>query len=63
MGMDGEVGGRIRQMRDKAKELSQAAERTSDPQDRKRLQEKARKLESQAEQESSMGSGDIFPMQ
>ncbi|POX43421.1 small hydrophilic protein [Streptomyces sp. Ru73] len=63
MGMDGEVGGRIRQMRDKAKELSEAAERSSDPQDRERLKEKARKLQSQAEQESSMGSGDIFPME
>jgi hypothetical protein len=48
-------------MRDKAQELQAAAERASDPEEQKRLREKARRLRSQSEQESGMASGDIYP--
>lgn len=63
MSVSGESGGRIRQMREKAQELKQAAERATDPQERQRLRDKAQRLESQSEQESSMGGGDIYPPQ
>ncbi|MGW0735415.1 DUF6381 family protein [Streptomyces sp. NPDC002851] len=56
-----EVRARIQQMRDKAEELKATAERTNDPDERKRLQERARKLKSDAEQESMMRGGDIYP--
>ncbi|PBC80750.1 hypothetical protein SAMN05428945_4744 [Streptomyces sp. 2224.1] len=61
MSATGESHGRIQQMRDKAQELQAAAERAGDPEERKRLQEKARRLLSQSEQESGMASGDIYP--
>ncbi|MFD5430310.1 DUF6381 family protein [Streptomyces sp. NPDC127084] len=61
MSVSGEASGRVRQMRQKADELKQAAERSSDPEERRRLEEKARKLRDQSEQESAMGAGDIFP--
>lgn len=61
MSPSGESRGRIQQMRDKAQELQAAAERAGDPEERKRLQEKARRLASQSEQESGMASGDIYP--
>jgi hypothetical protein len=48
-------------MRDKAQELKAASERTSDPDERKRLQEKARRLQSQSEEESMERGGDIYP--
>ncbi|GFE18922.1 hypothetical protein Sgleb_69690 [Streptomyces glebosus] len=48
-------------MRDKAQELQAAAERAGDPEEQKRLREKARRLKSQSEQESGMASGDIYP--
>ncbi|MYR41937.1 DUF6381 family protein [Streptomyces sp. SID5910] len=52
---------RLRQMREKAKDLADAAERSSDPQQRDRLQKESRSLESRCEQESGMRSGDIYP--
>jgi chromosome condensin MukBEF MukE localization factor len=58
-----EIHERLQHMRDKAKELKESAERASDPQERKRLQEKSRSLESRTEQESAMRSGDIYPME
>ncbi|MER0478071.1 MULTISPECIES: DUF6381 family protein [unclassified Streptomyces] len=61
MSATGESHGRIQQMRDKAQELQAAAERTGDPEEQKRLKEKARRLLSQSEQESGMASGDIYP--
>lgn len=61
MSASGESRARLQQMRDKAGELRAAAERTSDPDERKRLQEKARRLQSQSEQESMMRGGDIYP--
>ena len=57
----GEARARIQQMRDKAQELKAAAARTNDPDERKRLEEKARRLQSQSEQESLMRGGDIYP--
>ncbi|MFE7829072.1 DUF6381 family protein [Streptomyces nigrescens] len=61
MSASGESRARIQQMRDKAQDLLAAAERAADPEERKRLQEKARRLRSQSEQESGMASGDIYP--
>ncbi|MFJ8546049.1 DUF6381 family protein [Streptomyces sp. NPDC093586] len=52
---------RLRRMREKAKNLADAAERTDDPQQRARLQEEARSLRSRCEQESAMRTGDIYP--
>ncbi|MER5546482.1 DUF6381 family protein [Streptomyces sp. NPDC001233] len=52
---------RLQQMRDKAREYAEAAERTSDPDERQRLQEKSRRLQSQCEQEGAMRGGDIYP--
>ncbi|GGL92146.1 hypothetical protein GCM10010129_39880 [Streptomyces fumigatiscleroticus] len=62
MGND-ETRERLQQMRGKSRELADAAERTSDPKERQRLREKARRLLSQSEQESAMRSGDIYPSQ
>ncbi|MGX1761267.1 DUF6381 family protein [Streptomyces lydicus] len=61
MSATGESHGRIQQMRDKAQELQAAAERAGDPEEQKRLREKARRLLSLSEQESGMASGDIYP--
>ncbi|MGA5561271.1 DUF6381 family protein [Streptomyces platensis] len=61
MSASGESRARIQQMRDKAQELQAAAERAGDPEEQKRLREKARRLQSQSEQESGMASGDIYP--
>lgn len=56
-----ETRSRIRQMRAKAQDLKQTAEQTNDPDERRRLTEKAGKLERQSEQESDMAAGDIYP--
>ncbi|MET9356861.1 DUF6381 family protein [Streptomyces sp. NPDC006617] len=61
MSAGGEARARLQQMRDKAQELNAAAERASDPDERKRLKEKAQRLQSQSEQESMMRAGDIYP--
>ncbi|WP_330334116.1 DUF6381 family protein [Streptomyces sp. NBC_00536] len=52
MSVAGESGGRAGQMRAKAQELNEAAERAADPQDRQRLKDKAKRLQEQSEQES-----------
>jgi hypothetical protein len=57
----GESRERIEQWREKAEELQAAAGRTSDPADRERLQEEARRLQSQSDQESLFRAGDIYP--
>ncbi|MFI9103545.1 DUF6381 family protein [Streptomyces fildesensis] len=57
-----ESNGRIRQMRAKAQELEQAAERATDPEHRQRLRDKARRLKDQSEQESSIAGRDSDPM-
>ncbi|AZM76982.1 small hydrophilic protein [Streptomyces sp. KPB2] len=61
MSASGEARARLQQMRDKADELKAASEQTSDPDERKRLQEKARRLQSQSEEESMERGGDIYP--
>ncbi|MFG3496414.1 DUF6381 family protein [Streptomyces sp. NPDC047928] len=62
MSVPDDLRGRLRQMREKAQELDQAAERATDPEQRQRLKEKARRLRSQSEQESGMAAGDIEPL-
>ncbi|MFR9676351.1 DUF6381 family protein [Streptomyces sp. TR06-5] len=52
---------RVQQMRAQLRDLSEAAERTQDPEQRERLREKARRMESRCEQESGMAGGDIYP--
>ncbi|WP_435615614.1 DUF6381 family protein [Streptomyces coelicoflavus] len=61
MSESGETRARLQQMRDKAQELQAASERAGDPDERKRLQEKARRLRSQSEEESMERGGDIYP--
>ncbi|MEU6105406.1 DUF6381 family protein [Streptomyces flaveolus] len=56
-----DVRERLRRMRKEAEDLADAAERTDDPQERARLREKSRSLQSRTEQESGMRSGDIYP--
>ncbi|MER7192881.1 DUF6381 family protein [Streptomyces flaveolus] len=56
-----EIRERLQRMRKEAKDLADAAERTDDPQERARLREKSRSLQSRTEQESGMRSGDIYP--
>ncbi|MBT1100115.1 DUF6381 family protein [Streptomyces sp. Tu10] len=50
-----------RQMREKAQQLAEAAERTSDPNERERLQKKSRTIRDRSEQQSAMEAGDIYP--
>ncbi|MCY0926671.1 DUF6381 family protein [Streptomyces sp. H27-H1] len=47
----GESLGRSRQLRDKAQELDDAATRSTDPHESRRLRDKARRLREQSEQE------------
>ncbi|MFF1594284.1 DUF6381 family protein [Streptomyces sp. NPDC058286] len=54
--------GRAQQMRAKAQDLEQAAERATDPQERQRLKDKARQLKEQSEHAGSTGKGNIDPM-
>ncbi|WP_328321283.1 DUF6381 family protein [Streptomyces sp. NBC_00388] len=61
MSSAGESGSRVQQMRAKAQDLKQAAERTTDPAEQRRLKDKARRLDRQSEQESDMAAGDIYP--
>lgn len=61
MSTAGESAGHVQQMRAKAQEMEEAAKNATDPGERRRLQDKARKLRSLSEQESGMASGDINP--
>ncbi|MFF2655460.1 DUF6381 family protein [Streptomyces sp. NPDC058045] len=63
MGTSDEMRDRIRETRRKADQLAHDAERSTDPEERKRLAEKARRLRSRCEQESGMSSGDIYPLE
>ncbi|MBT2448885.1 hypothetical protein J7F03_17660 [Streptomyces sp. ISL-43] len=47
----GETHGRSRQLRDKARELNEAAARSADPEESRRLREKAHRLQEQSEKE------------
>ncbi|MFJ8749100.1 DUF6381 family protein [Streptomyces sp. NPDC102441] len=62
MSVAGESGGRAQQLRAKSQELNEAAERATDPEQRQRLQDKARRLREQSEQESSMTDRGMDPM-
>ncbi|MFF1688006.1 MULTISPECIES: DUF6381 family protein [unclassified Streptomyces] len=53
--------GRAQQMRAKAQDLEQAAERATDPQERQRLKDKARQLKEQSEHAGGTGKPDIDP--
>ncbi|MGW6362345.1 DUF6381 family protein [Streptomyces sp. NPDC055092] len=53
--------GRAQQMRARAADLEQAAERAMDPQERQRLKDKARELREQSEHTSGTGKPDIDP--
>ncbi|MET7621536.1 DUF6381 family protein [Streptomyces sp. NPDC005408] len=59
----GGSGSHVRQLRQEAEGLKQEAERATDPEEQKRLQDKARKLFEQSEQESAMAAGDIYPQE
>lgn len=52
---------RLRQMRDKADELERQARDAGDPDERKRLHDKAERIKGQCDQESMMRAGDIYP--
>ncbi len=61
MSVASESGGRARQLREKAVELSAAAARTSDPELRHRLEEKAARLRQQSEQPGMDGQDAYAP--
>ncbi|CAH9416464.1 small hydrophilic protein [Streptomyces sp. TSRI0445] len=50
-----------RQMREKAQQLHEQAERASDPQERERLEKKSRTIRDRSAQQSAMEAGDIYP--
>ncbi|QGV76924.1 DUF6381 family protein [Streptomyces ficellus] len=62
MSMADEPSSRIHQMRAKAQELEQAAERATDPQEGKRLRDKAHRLKEQSEKERDIAGGNVDPM-
>ncbi|MEK8141634.1 DUF6381 family protein [Streptomyces sp. M10(2022)] len=62
MSVAGEFGGRAQQIRAEVQELNDEAERTSDPEARKRLTDKARRIQEQSEQERSTGIQNIDPI-
>ncbi|MFD4761235.1 DUF6381 family protein [Streptomyces sp. NPDC058439] len=51
MSVAGESGSRAQQMREKVQQLTEAAECTTDPQERQKLQEQARHLLEQSKQQ------------
>ena len=51
----------VRELREEAFALEADAERSSDPEERRRLQGEVRRLEFDSEQESMMAAGDIYP--
>ncbi|MCX5085293.1 DUF6381 family protein [Streptomyces sp. NPDC056121] len=60
MSVAGESG-RAQQMRAQAQDMEQAAERATDPQERQRLQDKARRLKEQSEHVGGRGKSDVDP--
>ncbi|MEK0099391.1 DUF6381 family protein [Streptomyces sp. NPDC056002] len=60
MSVAGESG-RTQQMRAQARDLEQAAERATDPQERQRLKDKARQLKEQSEHAGGTGKQGIDP--
>ncbi|MFB8267580.1 DUF6381 family protein [Streptomyces sp. NPDC055955] len=62
MSAAGESRRDAQQMRARAADLEQAAERAMDPQERQRLKDKARELKEQSEHAGGTGKPDIDPM-
>ncbi|MFB6677406.1 DUF6381 family protein [Streptomyces sp. NPDC057684] len=60
MSVAGESG-RAQQMRAQARDMEQAAERATDPQERQRLKDKARQLKEQSEHAGGTGRRDTDP--
>ncbi|MEW1861958.1 DUF6381 family protein [Streptomyces sp. NBC_00669] len=51
----------VREMREEAFALETDAERSGDPKERRRLQQRVKQMEFDCEQESMMAAGDIYP--
>ncbi|MFZ3492854.1 DUF6381 family protein [Streptomyces sp. 5.8] len=62
MSTESQPSERARQMRDKAQELEQAAQRAADPAERDRLTAKALYIRQKSERENGRGSGTMDPM-
>ncbi|MFF8731561.1 DUF6381 family protein [Streptomyces sp. NPDC015171] len=62
MSTENQPNERVRQMRDKAEQLEQAAQHSADPAERRRLTDKAMRIRRQSEQENGRGSGTMDPM-
>ncbi len=62
MSVADESGGRAERIRAKAQEMQEAAERASDPQERDRLKDKARRLQERSDQVSTKGDGGMNPL-
>ncbi|WP_328868169.1 DUF6381 family protein [Streptomyces sp. NBC_00304] len=62
MSVADESGGRAERIRAKALEMQEAAERASDPQERERLKDKARRLQERSDQVSTKGDGGMNPL-
>lgn len=62
MSKDGGPNERARQMRDKAQELEQAAQRATDPAEQQRLRNKALHIRQKSEEQNGPGSGTMDPM-
>jgi TolA-binding protein len=58
MSVAGESASRAQQMQDKVRELNERAERTSDPKERRRLHDEARRMQEQSMKEGGRGAGD-----
>jgi hypothetical protein len=63
MNETGESQRNVQRMREEAVATQTEAERTGDPEERGRLEKKARRLEFDSEQESMMAAGDIYPVE
>ncbi|MFI8436105.1 DUF6381 family protein [Streptomyces sp. NPDC079020] len=50
-----------RRMREKARQLTEAAERATDPQERQRLEKKARTIRDRSERQSGTAGADVHP--
>ncbi|MEU9377997.1 DUF6381 family protein [Streptomyces sp. NPDC048255] len=62
MSVAGGSQGRSQQLRAKAKELNEAAQRATDPEESRRLRDKARRLQEQSEKEGGMDDRGMDPM-
>lgn len=62
MSVADETGGRAERIRAKAQEMQEAADRASDPQERHRLQDKARRLRERSDQVTTKGDHGMNPL-